>query len=77
MEFLLNLFDIMEEIVCIFVGLEKCYVLGIYVNRNDNYFIFFLETESVMKILLGKISFLYNILFIIDNDVVFKISIYR
>lgn len=30
-----------------------------------------------MKILLGNISFLYNILFIIDNDVVFKISIYR
>lgn len=30
-----------------------------------------------MKILLGKISFLYNILFIIDNDVVFKINIYR
>lgn len=30
-----------------------------------------------MKILLGNKSFLYNILFIIDNDVVFKINIYR
>lgn len=77
MEFLLNPFDTMEEIACISVGLEKCYALGIHVNRNDNYLIFFLETESAMKILLGKISSLYNTLFIIDNNAVFKTNTHR